>query len=513
MNSISKSLRIVTILLVITAIFRLWTLMMIHTGIDERDYWYSAKSLSQGLEYPYINHRTIRWSVIIPVAAAQIVTGVHPNAYYVLPFLNAMAQTAILFMLAKRLFDRKTAVLACLFMIFFPYQIRAASQIRPEIFSITYILTMLWFFSLYWDAKEQETNRRWLVLSSIMLYIAYHAKITNLFFFPGMIVLILIHAKESRKKMLADSALFGGICLGAFLIETFIYGIVAGFPLGHLQIISANHLEGMRSLGSWTEIFNRYRSPYLQAYWQIPFILFAALSADALANRRHRLLPLIIVPALSFFLFITVAVSGIHPLKMAEPFINRYFSAVLPYVFIVISWYLGRALEAIRIRTRLRRQSILGVFYAVSCIGTVSFSVFFSLPIVPKALRAYITSPFTSNHPFSLNQRYRQTINDAWDSGIPIIGTSDHAGINALETAAWYYLDIDRYDGKRAPGPIPLSIGQSKGGFVSLGGRDPGTRPVFVNVIRKPFRMAIVQTELLPEISGETFPRNTKEVK
>ncbi len=507
MQRTSKDLKILAVLLLITAVFRLWTLMMIHTGIDERDYWYSAKSLSQGLEYPYVNHRTIRWSVILPVAAAQLITGVHPNAYYFTPVLNSLAQTALLFFLGFRLFNRKTAIIASLCMIFFPYQIRAASQIRPEIFSITYILALLWFFTDYWTGDGAKA-RRGLILSSVMLYVAYHAKITNLFFLPGMLVLIAMNQKNTPRKALADMAVFGGICLGAFLIETLLYGLLLGFPLGHLQIIANNHVGGLDTLGSWTELFNRYVSPYLQAYWQVPFALFLVCAIDGLAGKRQRMLPLVIVPALSFFLFITVAISGVHPLKAAEPFTNRYFSAVLPLVFLCLGWYASYLADtalagASPLRRRLRRA-----FVPVSLAGTALFIAAYSIPSDKLPLSGYFAAPFSRNHPFYLNERYRAVLNASWDQGLAIVGADSHEGENAIGTAAWYYLDIARYGARRAPSGIVRSGSRQSVTYISLGGRDPENADRFVNVVRKPFRMAILPIERLPAIEGETFDKN-----
>ena len=126
---------IVLALLVLTLWVRLSTQMMIHTGVDERDYWYAAKALSQGFAYPDLTHRTVRWAIILPVAALQKIFGVHPNVYYIAPILNALAQTVLLYALGKRLRGRFVGILSAIFLIFFPYQIRAASQVRPEIFS------------------------------------------------------------------------------------------------------------------------------------------------------------------------------------------------------------------------------------------------------------------------------------------------------------------------------------------------------------------------------------------
>lgn len=487
-------------LLLVCLVFRLWTVMMIHTGIDERDYWYSAKAISQGaaIDYPYINHRTIRWGVIIPVAIQQLITGIHPNSYYVMPILNALVQTLLLYLLGRKLFSRRTAVLATLALIFFPYQIRAASQVRPEIFSITYILAMMYFFSGYLSSSGERERTRNLAVASIMLFLAYQAKITNLFFMPGMFVLILL---ESPGKRIRDGLLFGGIPLAGFIAETVLYGLFAGYPLGHLQIITANHLTQMESISSFMEIFNRYRSPYLQAYWQLPFILFGLLAVYTLVKKRNevRLISLI-VPALSFFFFITVTISGIHPLRMAEPFINRYFSAVLPFVFLLICHYADIALAYLRF-PRIRAHQCTGIL----CAGTVAFAAVFSLPQVPDRLKGYILPPFSPEHPFALNGQYQDIINTAWEAGLPVVSQNENGGNDAVATASWYYIEKANYTGRRAP---ELRMIEAPGNVpvFSLDGRKPRQGSFVLAVLRKPFRARILQADKLHLMDGIDFP-------
>lgn len=476
--------------------------MMIHTGIDERDYWYSAKAISQGsaVEYPYINHRTIRWAVILPVAAQQLITGTAPNAYYVMPILNSLAQTILLYLLGKRLYGRKTAVLACLCLIFFPYQIRSASQVRPEIFSITYILAMVLFFAYY--VKAPAARRLFpLTVAAFMMFLAYEAKITNLFFMPGMFILAYLYRKKSWVK---DSLVFGSIPLLLFIVETLLYARFTGYRFGHLEIISANHLEGMEGLSSLREIFNRYRSPYLQIYWQIPFAVFAALVVWTFVKHRTRELLLVIIPALSFFFFITFTVSSVHPLKMAEPFINRYFSAVLPLVFLIICRYIelfaGRPLRALAPAT--------GAYTAPAVLAAaVLFAALFSLPLIPRQIRSIIRPPFAKDHPFALTVEYRAAINRAWKDGTPIVALDTNAGTNALYTASWYFIDRELYRDGRPPVPEAIVWPASATPLASLGGRLPATDQPVLALIRSPFRIQTIPANRLGELENEAFPQ------
>lgn len=437
MTTRQKDILIIAILLMCTALVRLWTTMMIHTGIDERDYWYSAKAISQGFDYIHLNHRTIRWSVIIPVAAVQALCGVHPNVYYILPFINALLQTSLLYLLGKRLFSRKVAVLAVFFLIFFPYQIKAASQIRPEIFTTTYLLAIMWCISGFSQALTTKKQLHYLLYASACMYIAYHAKITNLFLMPGFLAVILWYSHKRSQSSIKNMAVFALPCLVAFMVETAIYALKTPYPFGQLHIIMSNHVSNMESLSSFWDLFSRYSSQYLQAYWQGPFLLFVIGCIDSLINKRHPNMPQLIFPAFSFFFFITFAISGISPIKAAEPFINRYLTAALPFTFLLLAWYFFFLLDKIILPGKHPATLTTQRLLLIGCIGTLCF---ITLPFVVKNSKAYIRSPWNKEHPFNLNTVYYTTLNSYWNKGMPILAASGMGGKDALEAISWIYL-------------------------------------------------------------------------
>lgn len=498
------------LLLAVTLVFRLWTTMMLHTGIDGRDYWYSAKSISSDSSYVQVNHRTIRWGVILPTAAAQLLTGTGPNAYYVMPLLNALAQTALVFAIGLALFNLRTASLASLALIFFPYQIRSASQILPEIFSITYILALTAAFIAYLRAERGKT--RFLALAGALMYVAYATKITNLFFMPGFFALILLYGGERRIR---DCLAFGGIPLVLFVAETLVYGL-AGYPGGQLAIIAANHLGGMETMDSYLDVFKRYAEPYLQLYWQIPFALFGALAAHVLIRNRERRLMYLVVPALSFFFFITFTISGLHPLKAAEPFINRYFSSALPFVFIVIMHYAGRAgsrlfatLSVERQKSAEKAMEAFGrLSFPVVAAGTVLFAVIFSLPVIPAKIAEYIVSPISPDHAFRLNAEYERAINEAYESGIPIVAAKGIGGRNAIETASWDYIRRDNYPGTTPPA-VASTVARALPEDRELYALNPETLSVthdtVLAVARNPFRVKLIPWEQMANLGPDSF--------
>jgi len=491
--------RIALALVLFALFFRLATLMMIHTGVDERDYWFSAKALAFGLPYPELTHRTVRFSVILPVAAAQLALGEGPNVYYVLPVLNSLLQAALAFALGTKVRGRLAGILASLGMILFPYMIRSASQVRPEVFSMTYILAALWCFLAYLEGGGRA--RIALAGSALLLFAAYEAKVTNLFFLPGMAAVMLL-----RRKPFRDLLLLGGILLALFLAETGLYAAFTDYRFGQLQVIARNHLEGNEALKEmgFLDLFKRYAPPYLQAYWQATFLLFAAAAAYCLRARGQGPQKALAVVAFGFFLCITFAVTGLDPVVPAEPFINRYFSAVLGPVFIVLgsaaadlAWRLaprlGKRLDGIR----------PAAFGALLASAAFAAAALFSSGLLPEGAREYAHSFLRpAEHPLSLNARYRAEADAALASGLPIVAVPGQAGSNALATCSSYYLSLGSLSGGRRPEPRDLELGGVA--LRALGGA-PGAGEVLA-AVRSPFRLRRLPAAGLAGLGPESFP-------
>ncbi len=421
--------RIVLLLLVFTLLLRLLTLMMIHTGVDERDYWFSARRLLLGLPYDDIQHRTIRFGVILPVLAAQALLGAHPNVYYVVPLLLSLAQVALVYRIALALGGRWAAILAALALAFFPYMIRGGSQVRPDITSLTYILASLAFFLRY--IGEDAGKRRNLLLSSVLLFAAYQAKITNLYFVPGYLAAILLLRRSRR-----DAGLFCLPLAALYGVEHLVLYLLSGEPLGHLGIILHHHLAS-----DYTEpttfwgLFQRYSPAKLPWYWMAVMVL-AVPAAVRLWKRDPRCAALALV-ASSFLLGITFAVARLRPVVPVEDFHHRYFLAVLGPLTLLDASLLADSLR----RLPLPRP---GPAQIGAALGAAAFAlaVVFSAGVLPRRARLYFNNPLRpAEHPLALNGRYLRIVNDAYAAGTPILASDSNGGRNALATCTHYYLD------------------------------------------------------------------------
>lgn len=494
--------KIALALAIFALFFRLATLMMIHTGVDERDYWFSAKAIALGLPYPELSHRTVRFAVILPVAGAQLVLGESPNVYYVLPVLNSMLQAALAYLIGSKARGRLAGLFASLGLILFPYMIRSASQVRPEVFSLTYVLAALWCFLAYLD--DGKRRRLGLAGSALFFFAAYESKITNLFFLPGLLAVML-----ARKKPFRDIALFGGILLGLFLVETGLYAAFTEYRFGQLQVIERNHLEGNSALVAmgFLDLFKRYAEPYLQAYWQATFLLFAAAAVYYAAKKSEAPQRALAVAAISFFVFVTFAVKSLDPVVPMEPFINRYFCAVLGPVFLV----LGSAFQDLAERflpsaTKKLKAMKPRAFAALLASGALVIVLLFSAGVLPAGAREYAHSlARPSEHPLALNARYRAEVDKAFAEGVPIVAVPGVAGENALMSCSSYYLSPRYLTGGRRPGLGRAEIGGAELAVLRSG--SGGGAGEVLAAVRDPFRLRTLPASSLGALESDAFPR------
>ena len=286
------------------------------------------------------------------------------------------------------------------------------------------------------------------------------------------------------------------------------YAIFTPYKLGELEIILKNHIYDGNPfyVARFVDLFQRYSSVHLQAYWQVPFVLFAVIAVFYLVRKTDKRVSALILGALSFFFGITFEVASLHPIVPTEGFINRYFSAVLVPVFLVLA-YAGEGIAA-----KLRGRGTDPVpfvsprgYLAVLAVAVVLCLCIFSLPGLPPGVRDYMNSPLHPlRHPLAMNERYRLEINQAYMTDLPIVAVDGVGGDNALKTCLNYYLDVSNY----ANGRLPALGGIQKGGksFFVVSRRGGGeSAAVFLAALRAPFRIAEIPATELGNLSDNSL--------
>ena len=463
----------------------------------------SAKRIVLGLPYDVVQHRTVRFAVIIPVALIQLLLGTHPNVYYVAPLLLSAIHIPLVYALAHRLSGRPAAFMASFFLALFPYMIRGGSQVRPGVFSVAYILASTILLLRYMTPPDGESPRRRtvdLLASSLLLFVAYQTKITNLYFLPGYVVVILLFGRGRR-----DALVFGALLLGLFLVETALFYRL--FGASRLQIIMGNHLEGYTEPMRFWGLFRRYAPETFPFYWAAVLILWVPAAVLLWCRRRDRTVAALSVLVLSFVVGITFAVSSVDPVSPVEPFHHRYFLAILAPVLIIDAMFLVEAGRRAAERWG-RRLPVLspaaGSGFLLAVVLLIAGA--FSLGIAPSALSLYFNDPLRPDrHPLALNSRYLGTVTDAWEAGLPIVGDDSTGGWNAVNTATHYFLP----DEVLLSGGLPIPARQTAAGrpvvvLVRGDGHPPALRPEDPVLVatRNPFDLMPARVSELPAALG-----------
>ncbi len=415
---------ILLLLILFTLFFRLLTAANIETGGDAAGVWFYAKKLLYGLPYDRWSHHAARFGMIFPVYLIQAVFGTHPVVYYITPLLFFLLQILFLYKIGLRAHSIKLAYLSSMLLIFFPQMFRHAVQIKPGGFCATYILISVYFLFKFHDSEDHPNV--YVLLSSVFLFLAYLAKITSLFFLPGIVLSIWVLRKRIRYIIVFCSLLFV-----LFLGETAIYYLVAGFKFGRIGIIMGAHLSSgnLQPLSSFLDLFDRYTG--MIGYWKIYFFayLLSTCFLAVVAKRiemDEKIKSLLIIP-LGFFLLLTFAVKSIDPVIPAMSFNHRHLVLAAPLMMLIISYSLivaFRSLQGALFKGRSVPSLLKGIkpvpLYALitGFLAVLSLLAFiFVLPYYPK----YARDRFFYDHPFQLAFQYHRVLNHAYTSGIPII--------------------------------------------------------------------------------------------
>jgi len=464
MKKIEKSdLLFFLIITGLTLLLRLITLMDVNTGVDNLDYWYSAKALINGYDYGNLFHRNIRWGIIIPIALIQLLFSSHAWVIYMPSLLMAVLMNLSIKVVAERLFNRSTAYLAIIFVQFFPYTIRLGSQLFLALFSINYILFSIYFLLKYVDPqnkKEIKQKNLSLIISLILFFLAYETKISNVYFLPVLLVLIF------KKRGIKSLFLYGGILFGFYIIEHLSYFIFADEPLGRLGIIMSTHFDNNSNMalgtsnftGTFLGIFRRFVPPYFDIFWHSAFwsgifsgiFLLIRAKKNNIKQEVHAVL-LFLSLIIIYTFVLTFGVKSLDPVIPFEPFIVRYFAPVLPLLMILIARLILLVTESVSIPVKLKpRAGVLTFLFFLLFMGIFILSCF--LPFLPTGAKRYLNNPVKpGEHILTKMVEREKLVNSANIKGLllsswsrnPDSSYSDRLGSRALDMVNRLYLDLN----------------------------------------------------------------------
>lgn len=364
------------------ALLALASVCLVSTGIWENGdielKWWAVKAWANGI-FPdfHANHHNLRWGITLPAVAWVFAVGESAVSYLLLNHVVFALTTACLYALIRQLTSPLTAALALAVWLINPVVYSLPSNLMPEVYSMIYPVAALLFLH-HANTSGSRWSYAWAV---VMMFLAYGAKETNIFFMPGWGLYEIL-----RRRWLNVGMIVGvfGACL---LVETLVVNAVlseSDILFGRAQaIMQAGHLDEMTNewpyqfvdlLTRWWFIaetnFDRLEYAPKLLYWGF-FILTAwkawqwirartlAPPPGPLPEAAGETVAVTWAMGLSFAFFTTFFILSLDPLILGQPLNDRYLWPLLVQATIVLSVPLHVLVQHLRGATS-GPQGILG---------------------------------------------------------------------------------------------------------------------------------------------------------
>jgi hypothetical protein len=315
----------------VVSVFSRWlTLDPIENGGDPLDNWYFVRQWAHETHFATwdLNHHTGRFGIHFITWPVQKIFGIHPNCYYLPPLIASNLVTLLAYVAGRQASGKAAGVIAALLVLECDPLARATSQLRPEIFECLYTMAGLVCLLGYVGAPV-ATRRRWLIACSVAMFLAYLAKIQDVFMLPGVALAMWLGHRRFK-----DVLLFAAILLGLFLVETSLYAVFTKF-WGRLDVIFHSHLDGPGRPKDFWYLFERFTGARDSV--KLVFYPFFFVGPIILAWRTSvKEKALVLMPA-SGLLFMTFLLRGFDPIRVFTINNDRYLYFAIPPVIVALS--------------------------------------------------------------------------------------------------------------------------------------------------------------------------------
>ena len=257
---------------------------------DDVVYGLAARDLVNGEFAIQGNFHRVRMGIILPVAGAFALFGVHLWAAVLFPLVTSLGSIAVLYRLVDRASGRWTAAVAALFLAVSTQHVLSGSEVFPDAPVGFWVLLSLLLFE---EAKDRGRKGFWYAASGLSLYLAIAARIDAVKMLPAfaLIGFLAVRKQGFDRRSLAWAGAFGGaLAVDALLFTVFSEGI----RLRYLELFPA--VEGWakssaaRNLGLWPMV-----KSLVSPFGAFGVLFPAAVAGAVLAWRKRELASPLIV--------------------------------------------------------------------------------------------------------------------------------------------------------------------------------------------------------------------------
>jgi hypothetical protein len=339
---------IFAVLFVAIFLVRSWYSTAPELGGDAARKWEVSRLIAETGDFSLLvsdRHHSARWGINIPLAAMIKINGFTVTSYLLVPLLMYAGIFLMMMSFGRHVLTSTSLFALGVFLFYEPMFFRASTNPQPFVFGVFYISAALWFMT-----QHIEKNKfHYLLASAIFAFLAYGAKESYLFFFPGLFLLLLV--KTDIRRCLYFAAL-----LGVFLlIETLVFNAVSdALTFGRVEYLkSGHHLISMNKKAvfggypilhfltqRWIEttVFNQVITTVFSFYLGYLLISKKLFSLDSAT------LGIFLLTA-SYIAILTFVPLKIDPLLSIQPLSGKYLTTIMPFTVFCCIYALDQAVR------------------------------------------------------------------------------------------------------------------------------------------------------------------------
>lgn len=313
-------------LFVLSIIVRGLTAEYIENGGDNTGVWLSLRRLVAGMGYSSWDHHTMRWAVNFPLWLCMKLFGTNPVVYYISPIIYASVGGVLVCLIGDKLHSLKLGLIAAVMYILYPQMTQSGSQMWPGVFEATYVLLCIYLILVWHESKSHSM----LVAAVFAFFGAWGARVTSVYFIPGILLLLLLPERDLRNTF--RFCFYLGLLI-AFEWLWFYWD--SGNLGGRIGLIKATH-------GALSELLvtpHQYVLHFLKfknLRGLLGVVVLSFVACAYLWRRSSEVVRGLIILYLAHVCLQIWMVSGLNPLKLAQPVGSRYYCVVAPVALLLI---------------------------------------------------------------------------------------------------------------------------------------------------------------------------------
>ncbi|WP_319543674.1 hypothetical protein [uncultured Pseudodesulfovibrio sp.] len=326
---------ILILLFLFSVTVRFVTAEYLDLGGDNATKWMEAHRLAEGMGVSYWYNHSMRWAINLPLAGLIKLFGPHPTLVYVLPFSMASLASLCICLIGEKIHSLKLGIAASVLTTLLPLMTLTGSQLWPGVFELGWTSIMTWIVLVWIDKRAAWI----LIIAGVCFFLGWGARVTELYMYPGIILLIWLPTKDFKAVMLF-TAVSAGLCFA----EWGWFWWDSGNSMGRLGLLNAtrgNHQDLPITFTKYLMQFTELK----KLKGLLPVTILTLIAGTFALREKDNRVKGIAALYLGYMVLILYMISGISPLKIALPFGSRYWPEAAPYGLLLLLWYLFKIKE------------------------------------------------------------------------------------------------------------------------------------------------------------------------